>query len=168
MKLVLLLILALAPRPNGSSFTVKSPSKDIAFSLEVNDEGLLTYSITADGVLVMDRSETGFGSGEEAPAKVTGIMTEPNAVKNERNLFAFSPYITRTGALPEIPFETVEIRRLSSKIIMPIEMAIDMIVNIHERLIPFTELSKSERGIITSRTPATVFSEEMIGAIAHT
>ena len=63
MKFVLLLILALAPRPNGSSFTIKSPSNDIVFSLEVNDEGLLTYSITADGVLVMDRSETGFGSG---------------------------------------------------------------------------------------------------------
>ena len=95
-------------------------------------------------------------------------MTEPNAVKNERNLFAFSPYITRTGALPEIPFETVEIRRLSSKIIIPIEMAIDMIVKIHERLIPFTELSKSERGIITSSTPDTVFSEEIIGAMAQT
>ena len=81
MKLVLLLILALAPRPNGSSFTVKSPSKDIVFSLEVNDEGLLTYSITADGVLVMDRSETGFGSGEEAPAKVTGISPKGKTIR---------------------------------------------------------------------------------------
>ena len=95
-------------------------------------------------------------------------MMEPNAVKNERNLFAFSPYMTSTGALPEIPFEIVEMRRFNSKIMIPIEIAMEMIVNIHERLIPFTELSKSDRGIIISRTPATVFSEEMIGAMAQT
>ena len=39
-------------------------------------------------------------------------MIEPNAVKKERNLFAFSPYITRTGALPEIPFDIVEIKKV--------------------------------------------------------
>ena len=51
---------------------------------------------------------------------------------------------------------------------IPIDIAIDMIVKIHDKLIPFTELSKSERGIMISKTPATVFDEEMIGAIAHT
>ena len=95
-------------------------------------------------------------------------MIEPNAVKKERNLFAFSPYITRTGAFPEIPLDTVEIRRFNSKTMIPMEIAIEIIVNIHERLIPFTELSKSERGIMISRTPATVFSDEMIGAMAQT
>ena len=67
-----------------------------------------------------------------------------------------------------MPFEIVEIKRLSSKIMIPIDKAIDMIVNIHDRLIPLTELPKSERGIMISRTPATVFSEDMIGAIAQT
>ena len=95
-------------------------------------------------------------------------MIEPKAVKKDRNLFAFSPYITSTGAFPEMPLDTVEIRRFISNTMMPMEMAIEMIVKIHERLIPFTELSKSDLGIIISRTPATVFSEEMIGAMAQT
>ena len=95
-------------------------------------------------------------------------MIDPKAVKNERNLFAFSPYITSTGALPEIPLDTVEIRRLISKTMMPIEIAIDMIVKIQLRDIPLTEDSKSARGILSSRMPATVFSEDMIGAMAQT
>ena len=77
-------------------------------------------------------------------ANATGIIIEPNEVKNDRNLFAFSPYMTRTGAFPEMPLEIVEIRRFNSKTMIPIEIAIEMIVNIHERLIPLTELSKSE------------------------
>ena len=95
-------------------------------------------------------------------------MIEPNEVKNDRNLFAFSPYMTRTGAFPEMPLEIVEIRRFNSKTMMPIEIAIEMIVNIHERLIPLTELSKSEYGIMISIMPATVFSEDIIGEIAQT
>ena len=95
-------------------------------------------------------------------------MIEPKAVKNERNLFAFSPYMTSTGAFPEIPFEIVEIKRFNSKIMIPMESAIEMIVNIHERLIPLTELSKSERGIIISKTPATVLEDEITGAMAQT
>ena len=70
-------------------------------------------------------------------------MIEPNAVKNERNLLAFSPYITSTGAFPEIPLDTVVIRRLISKMMIPIEIAMEMIVKIQDKLIPFTELSKS-------------------------
>ena len=48
------------------------------------------------------------------------------------------------------------------------EIAIEMIVNIQERLIPLTELSKSERGIMISNTPATVLLDDMIGAMAQT
>ena len=95
-------------------------------------------------------------------------MIEPNAVKKDRNLFAFSPYITSTGAFPEIPLDIVEIKRLSSKIMIPMEIAMEMIVKIHERLIPFTELTKSDFGIMISKTPATVFEDEMTGAMAQT
>ena len=95
-------------------------------------------------------------------------MTEPNAVKNERNLLAFSPYMTRTGVLPEMPCDIVEMMRLSSNIAIPIEIAIEIMVNIHERLIPLTVPAKSDLGIVISSMPETVFSEDMIGAMAHT
>ena len=86
-------------------------------------------------------------------------------MKNDRNLMAFSPYITMTGALPDMPLDSVEMNRFSSNTMMPIEIAIEKIVNIHESDMPLTVDSKSSRGIITSSMPATVFSDDMMGAI---
>ena len=51
---------------------------------------------------------------------------------------------------------------------IPMEIAMEMIVKIQDKLIPFTELSKSERGIMISRTPDTVFAEDITGAMAQT
>ena len=47
-------------------------------------------------------------------------------------------------------------------------IAIETIVNIQERLMPFNEPWKSSLGIMISRIPDTVFSEEIIGEMAQT
>ena len=67
-----------------------------------------------------------------------------------------------------MPCDIVEMMRLSSKIAIPIEIAIETIVNIQERLMPFNEPWKSSLGIMISRIPDTVFSEEIIGEMAQT
>ena len=50
---------------------------------------------------------------------------------------------------------------------IPAETAIEKIVKIQLKDIPLTVASKSLSGMRTSRIPATVFCELMIGAIAH-
>jgi len=70
--------------------------------------------------------------------------------------------------LDEAPFDAADINRLNSNIMTAVDTAIEKIVNIQERDIPFTVDLKSASGILTSSIPATVFSEDRIGAIAQT
>ena len=81
MKKVFLLFLALALSLNAGAYKVKSPDRKIVYSLDIDSDGKLKYSITADGELRVGLSEIGYSSREGSAPKVSSLAPEGRRVR---------------------------------------------------------------------------------------
>ncbi|MBQ2502436.1 MAG: glycoside hydrolase family 97 N-terminal domain-containing protein, partial [Bacteroidales bacterium] len=69
MKFILFLILALAPRFDGDTYKVKSPGRKTVFTVGVDADGKLQYSLSKGGEVAIDWSEIGYSVSESTSPK---------------------------------------------------------------------------------------------------
>ncbi|MBQ1694266.1 MAG: glycoside hydrolase family 97 catalytic domain-containing protein [Bacteroidales bacterium] len=69
MKFILFLILALAPRFDGDTYKVKSPDRKTVFTVGVDADGKLQYSLSKGGEVAIDWSEIGYSVSESTSPK---------------------------------------------------------------------------------------------------
>lgn len=83
MRFLILLVLAFAPYSHALSnpVQIKSPDRNIVFSLETDAEGRLSYSLTAGGEVVIDESEIGYVPAEGASPKVKSIVPKGRKIR---------------------------------------------------------------------------------------
>ena len=83
MRFLLILLLALAPYANALSkpVEVKSPDRNIVFSLETDSDGRLLYSLTVNGTPVLDKSVIGYASGSGASPKVDALARKGRKIR---------------------------------------------------------------------------------------
>ena len=83
-KYLLLLILALIPRAHGAAagpFEVKSPDRSIVFSLDMDADGRIVYSLSKDKGQVLDWSATGFAAGDGTEARALGLSADKRNIR---------------------------------------------------------------------------------------
>ena len=83
MRFLLIFLLALTPYTNALSkpVEVKSPDRNIVFSLETDSDGRLLYSLTVNGTPALDRSVIGYVSGSGASPKVEAMARKGRKIR---------------------------------------------------------------------------------------
>lgn len=83
MRFLLILLLALAPYANALSkpVEVKSPDRNIVFSLETDSDGRLLYSLTVNGTPALDKSVIGYASGSGVSPKVDALNRKGRKIR---------------------------------------------------------------------------------------
>lgn len=83
MRFLLILLLALAPYANALSkpVEVKSPDRNIVFSLETDSDGRLLYSLTVNGTPALDKSVIGYASGSGVSPKVDALARKGRKIR---------------------------------------------------------------------------------------
>ena len=90
-------------------------------------------------------------------------IAQPTLEKNDVSRNVDIPYMTDLGTVLSGGVISVSKSLLISPYMIAIATAMEMIVNSHDNDIPFSVITKSDCGIITSTIPATVPSAPRIG-----
>ena len=81
MKFILFLILALAPRFDGETYKVKSPDRKTAFTVGVDANGKLQYTLSKGGEVAIDWSEIGYSVSESTSPKAQSLAPAGRRVR---------------------------------------------------------------------------------------